>query len=277
MTQPTPRLSRIITIFNQWHYLDWLDDEALYTAETEYIVVDDCSDQALPNELAARFQSRHITFHRLPRNSGRCAARNTGAQLARGEFLDFIDGDDRPLPMAYDPAWADAEVVFFSVTARGAEADIRRSLAVHPLLPAPDGPDGHLDPRPAAVLWRRTTFARLGGFDPRYETAEDMELVFRACNLARAFCSTPKQSYTEQPHADYTQMTYSAARMNFFRRLPLGHPLRQRLLDDEVQRISLYSTWILLGRRHYRFLFRHWVALLWNLLKARFGRLNSAE
>ncbi len=272
-----PHLSRIVTVYDQWGFLDWLDDDALFTPETEFILVDDCSKQAAPPDLLSRMKARGVRLHRLLRNSGRCVARNTGAQLAGGEFLDFIDGDDRPLPLAADPAWASADVVFFHFDVHGMATDMRRSWVRHPLLAAADSPEGYLDPRPAAVLWRKTAFASLGGFDARFETGEDLELVLRALDRPRAFSTKPKQSYNEQPRPDYTEMLHVVIRLALNRRLPADQPLRQGLLDEEVRRLSLLATWNLLRRGHHGFLFRSCLALLWNLAKTKMGLLKSPD
>src|SRR6202020_1898604 len=62
----------------------------------EVIVVDDgSSDQ--PQEALARFGDA-IRLVRHPRNLGAAAARNTGCEAADGEYIAFLDSDDRWLP-----------------------------------------------------------------------------------------------------------------------------------------------------------------------------------
>lgn len=263
-----PTFSRIVTIYNQWSFLDWLDHDELFTPDTEFIVMDDHSDEPVPAALAARLAQRSISVHRLPRNSGRCVARNTGASLARGEFLDFIDGDDRPLPIKHDAAWAAAGVIFFKMEAHSAAAPVRRWLMLNPLLADPASPDGFLDPRPVSVLWRRSLFVESGGFDARFETSEDFDLVLRTLDRPRAYSLTPKQSYFEHTHRDLAQMTSCGIRISIYRRLPDSHPLRQQLIDAEVHTLYHYSTWHLLHGGHRAHLFRSALSLLWNLLKS---------
>jgi glycosyltransferase involved in cell wall biosynthesis len=62
----------------------------------EIIVVDDgSSDQ--PEAALARF-GEAIKLVRHPNNLGAAAARNTGCEAARGEYIAFLDSDDRWLP-----------------------------------------------------------------------------------------------------------------------------------------------------------------------------------
>jgi len=68
--------------------------------DLELIVVDDASPsvdarEVLPEtfpELESRFD--RVVIERLESNSGVCAARNRGIQLARGEYVAFLDDDD---------------------------------------------------------------------------------------------------------------------------------------------------------------------------------------
>jgi glycosyltransferase involved in cell wall biosynthesis len=262
-----PSLTRIVTLFNQWRFLDWLEDDRLFDARTEFIVVDDCSRDTAPPDVADRLAARGITLLRLPRNQGRCAARNAGATRARGEFVDFIDGDDRPLPVRVDPAWSAADVVFFTFEVHGIAHDPRASWVRHPLLEDPQAPNGFLDPRPAAVLWRRSAFLAEHGFDARFETSEDLELVLRTRHRPRAFCAIPKQSYNEQPRTDYTEIAHAATRLAVYRRLPSEDPRVASLIAAEVRALHLQSTWRLLRSGERRYLFRSCLALLRNLLK----------
>jgi hypothetical protein len=62
----------------------------------EIIVVDDGSDDDSTN-LLCPCESELVRVVIFPRNMGRSKARNAGAELARGEFLAFVDCDCRPL------------------------------------------------------------------------------------------------------------------------------------------------------------------------------------
>lgn len=72
---------------------------SLDKTEREIIVVDDGSEQSPMNELLPYHD--HIIYIRQ-RNKGLSEARNTGIQMATGNYLQFIDGDDYLLKAPYE-------------------------------------------------------------------------------------------------------------------------------------------------------------------------------
>jgi len=63
--------------------------------DIEFILVDDCSTDGTPEILAGAEQDlRGAALVRHERNGGLATARNTGLDVARGEYLTFLDGDD---------------------------------------------------------------------------------------------------------------------------------------------------------------------------------------
>ena len=67
--------------------------------EREIIIVDDGSPESPVNQLMK--YGNEITYIRQ-RNQGLSEARNTGAQMATGEYLQFIDADDQLIKEAYE-------------------------------------------------------------------------------------------------------------------------------------------------------------------------------
>lgn len=63
----------------------------------EIIVVDDAStDNTL--EIVKAISDSRVTYIRLEKNSGACAARNKGIEQASGEYIAFNDSDDQWIP-----------------------------------------------------------------------------------------------------------------------------------------------------------------------------------
>jgi glycosyltransferase involved in cell wall biosynthesis len=96
-----PTISVIIPIWNRAGSVGRAIDSVLSQQlpnghSLEVNVVDDgSSDQ--PQEKLARFGDR-IKLLRHPENLGAAAARNTGCEAATGEYIAFLDSDDRWLP-----------------------------------------------------------------------------------------------------------------------------------------------------------------------------------
>lgn len=92
-----PDISVIIPCYNHGRYLGEAIESVLMQqgAEIEIIVVDDGSTDET-SEVTARYHPL-VKYLRQP-NSGPAKARNTGLNEARGEFVAFLDADDRWLP-----------------------------------------------------------------------------------------------------------------------------------------------------------------------------------
>src|SRR4051812_26931964 len=92
-----PLISVIIGVFNGEPYLREAIESVLAQtySPVELIVVDDGSEDAT-GALATGF-GRRLHYVRQP-NGGMGAARNTGLSLATGDYLAFLDADDRFLP-----------------------------------------------------------------------------------------------------------------------------------------------------------------------------------
>jgi glycosyltransferase involved in cell wall biosynthesis len=90
-------ISVIIPTFNRTRFLEEAVESVLAQTRraAEILIIDDGSDARFKPRLRqiARKDPR-ITLHSLPRNSGVSSARNKGLELARGDYLCFMDDDD---------------------------------------------------------------------------------------------------------------------------------------------------------------------------------------
>jgi len=183
----TPGLSVIVPAYNNSHELAQCLAalRSDLTASTELVVVDDASS----DDTSAVAAAAGACVLRMPRNGGPGAARNLGAQRARGDVLLFVDAD--------------------VVVAPGALTRVERAFADDPTLGAlfgsyDDDPQWpglvsryrnllhhfvHQEGDPdAGTFWaglgavRRAVFLAVGGFDaarfPR-PSVEDIELGYR--------------------------------------------------------------------------------------------------
>jgi len=97
-----PRVSVVVPIYNVETYLEeCLDSLRAQEVDFEAILVDDGSTDA-SGAIAERYAARdaRLRLVRQP-NAGLGNARNTGISHARGEFLAFLDSDDKLPPRAY--------------------------------------------------------------------------------------------------------------------------------------------------------------------------------
>lgn len=91
-----PRVSIIIPCYNQAHYMPMTLDSVMTQTYLDWeciLVNDGATDNT--EEIAldyCRKDSRFVYYRQ--ENKGLSAARNVGIQIARGEFLQFLDSDD---------------------------------------------------------------------------------------------------------------------------------------------------------------------------------------
>lgn len=99
---PPARLSFVVPTYNRRELLPVAVDSALAWLDQigggQIIIVDDGSkdgtDQMVRQRYQERLQAGEIVFHERARNGGAAAAKNTGASLADGDWIVFLDSDD---------------------------------------------------------------------------------------------------------------------------------------------------------------------------------------
>jgi glycosyltransferase involved in cell wall biosynthesis len=185
----SPRVSIVIPCYNQARYLGEAIESACRQlhSNVEVIVVDDGSTDDTAGVAAAH---RSIKYLYQP-NSGTAAARNRGLRESRGDFLIFLDADDRLLPDAvnrgvdYLARHPDAAFVTGHV-------QLIRSDGASDIVPTQDhDPAGYLALlrwnyiwTPGAAIYRRRSVDTIGGFDPWAGGSADYDLNIR---IARQF------------------------------------------------------------------------------------------
>ena len=102
--QKGPLISFILTYYNLpmkmlCECIESILALSLQPSEREIIVVDDGSETSIISQLVK--YGNDIIFIRQA-NQGLSVARNTGIQMAKGEFLQFVDGDDKLINIAYE-------------------------------------------------------------------------------------------------------------------------------------------------------------------------------
>lgn len=181
----SPLVSVIIPVFNYERYLAEAIESALgQTYENlEVIVVDDGSTDR-SGEVAASFAGRGVKYcHQV--HGGIGPARNTGVELAGGDFLAFLDADDRwPLTkierqlgaFESDPA---LEMCFGQAVQLQNGAEWEAGVKDNKL------PEAGLVPGmvPGTLLIKRAAFDRVGKFQGGLKVGEFIDWYARAVEL----------------------------------------------------------------------------------------------
>jgi glycosyltransferase involved in cell wall biosynthesis len=164
----------------------------------EIIVVDDASTDDT-GALVQRIPG--VRYVRRDRNGGQAAARNTGAQLAQGEYLAFLDQDD-----LWEPSFLEEVVGALAssttsilVHCDGYQVDEHNQILEYDAAMKHTGSitqllrGGH-DVATSGSLFRKTPFDEAGGYDARLSIWEDMDLAIRLYRPG-LFLHLPKPLY----------------------------------------------------------------------------------
>ncbi len=166
----------------------------------EVIVVDDGSrDDTLAITTRFAKQDQRIHFISQPQ-MGVCAARNTGINQAKNDWLLFLDADDWILPLhlerLIDALTSDPSLD--AVYSRWARVVPDGKLFYEGFLGQPDNIFNMLARNSVFIihscLVRRSIVLAVGGFDPSFRTCEDWDLWQRIARTGARFGAIPDAS-----------------------------------------------------------------------------------
>ena len=182
-------VSVIVTCYNQGLFLAEAIDSVLQQTyrEFEIIIVDDGSTDNTAEVSRQQPRSKYVSQP----NKGLSAARNRGIQEAQGEFLVFLDADDRLLPpalevgvrtLAENPECAFAFGDYREIAIDGTViADPKRNPVnedYYSALLRRNYIEMH-----ATVIYRRAVFEKVGAFDVNLRACEDYDFYLRVSRL----------------------------------------------------------------------------------------------
>ncbi|WP_445244717.1 glycosyltransferase [Microcoleus sp. OTE_8_concoct_300] len=182
----TPLVSVIIPVYNGSRYIVQAVESALGQTFTnwEIIVVDDGSTDSTHQVLQPYLDRIRYIYQE---NQGPAIARNRACQLAKGEFLAFLDADDYFLPSKLEKQVAcfDADPTLDMVQTGWLMVD-EKGREISAVKPWHQAPKLDLESfilykcvRPSAMLLRRKWWEYLGGFDSQFPPTEDLDFALR--------------------------------------------------------------------------------------------------
>lgn len=204
----SPRVSVVIPTYNRAKKVQGAIESVLAQtfSDLEAIVVDDGSSDGTENILGETYGGR-IRYH-YQANQGVAAARNKGIAEARGEWIAFLDSDDRwerdkleqqfqtleQFGYACGACYTDVRFfnhpetrTMFQLAERTYwhEGMMGVSTEVMKLLVVPGG--AGMVVCPSSFLARADTVRRTGGLNPKLRYQQDAEFMFRVAMLT-GFC-----------------------------------------------------------------------------------------
>lgn len=215
-SQTAPLVSIVIPCFNQAKYLRTAIKSTLSQTyrKIEVVVVNDGSTDDTA-EVAARYPSiRYLTQE----NRGVAEARNLGFQFSTGEYIQFMDADDRLTAVSVEAhleCFAAHPEAGFVVGDLEWIDEIGRCLGRSdmPVLQANHYEEllkvNHIG-NTLAVMFRRSVLRAVGGFNSFFSPAEDYELLVRA---SRAFPSAHHATVVAQYRRHTTNVSRKGRQM----------------------------------------------------------------
>ena len=264
----TDRISVVIPCYNQAHFLGHAIESVFAQTHPpfEIVVVDDGSTDRTGE--VARAWDPAVRCVSQP-NQGQGAARNTGLEQISGDFVVFLDADDRLLPHAFELGLrnfaAHPEVAFVAGKCVGLSADGHRQ----PTTLAPVVDHDHYRRllasnyiwMPGTVMFRTGVVQNKGGFRTNVSGAEDYDLYLRIARDYRILCH-------DQVIAEYRQHGASTSKKS---RLMLRSALRVlRGQRAAVRGDPLAQKALRQGIRHWQNMYgEEWISMVGAQVRAR--------
>lgn len=237
------KISVIIPTYNRREFLARAIDSVLDQSwqDFELIVVDDGSTDGTARSVAGYgVQVRYL----YQENRGPAAARNTGVRAAEGEFIAFLDSDDRfaPEKLAVQQAAMAARPEY--LISHTDEIWYRRGELLHQKKKH-HRPHGFIFGEclklcvvgMSTVMVRREFFARIGYFDEELPCCEDYDLWLRASVLLPFLKVDQPLTIKAGGRPDQVSARFRAG-MDKFRIRAMVKLLGQQGLSDEQRQLA---------------------------------------
>ncbi len=264
-----PLVSVIVTAYNVRPYIARaLDSVCAQTwRQLEIIAVDDGSGDGT-GELLDRYAEKDARIRVIhTENRGVSAARNEGLANARGEYVGFVDGDDRAHPLMYEAmvrgmlaSGARMAAVNYREVAADADSAPQGSREIDPILSASvllpqreaiacfiragmEGTDGRIVLHSA--VWSKLFHRSLlrGNRFPEGTSAEDIPFTTRALCRARKVLYLPEPLYDYVHNREASIMNSGRARRTLTQEIPAWRAHQEMLRDAGLSELAEESEY----------------------------------
>jgi glycosyltransferase involved in cell wall biosynthesis len=207
-TEPRPLISIVSTVRNEHLHIAQLLDSLLAQEPPFEVVVVDSESRDATFEILTDYATRHpdrIRVFRVPGSRG--VGRNEGVRRAAGKFVAFIDGDcfaDSNWLHELRSAFGSSPVVAGrTVTVGKSRYGSLERVELYQ--------SGYDVTYPSCNLgYRKVLFDELGGFDPRFITAEDIDLNLRAVRSGAGITYRPSAVVYHHMRSNLVRFLYQA-------------------------------------------------------------------
>ncbi|NJM90675.1 MAG: glycosyltransferase [Hydrococcus sp. RU_2_2] len=190
MSDPVPMISVVMPAYNASRYVGQAIESVLQQIFTDFelLIIDDGSTDGtliLTNQYALRDRRIKVLSQT---NQGVSATRNRGVQMAKGQFMAFLDADDLWLPdklaahIEHFQANPNLAVSFSRVEFISPDGERTGQVSTSRLVNLK--PEDFLYENPTTtmsnLIVRSEVFAQIGGFAEDMSYSEDLEWLFRA-------------------------------------------------------------------------------------------------
>jgi glycosyltransferase involved in cell wall biosynthesis len=193
-----PLVSVLITAYNREKYISDAIKSVLDSSfeNFELIIVDDCSEDGT-YDIAFGFKDERIRLYKNESNLGQFTNRNKAASLAQGNFLKFVDSDDKIdkncLQIFVNGITINKDTVFASVLyneylKKSDKFNKEKLIDLNPVdsFKYHYERGGLLFAGPTASLYKKDAFIKVGGFSLDLGINADIDLNFKLCAIGRS-------------------------------------------------------------------------------------------
>lgn len=236
-----PFFSIIIPTYNRAKEIGKTLDSVINQTYKDYeiIVVDDFSNDGT-EELIKKMNIPNLIYIKNQRSKGACGARNTGSEIAKGEWLAFLDSDDSWEPNKLEESYKSIQTkqynVFYSGYYKfheGKRIDILRGFS-----------GNHLDSLYyknivkgfSIFIVRKDVFWSVNGLDEVFLSKQDLDLYMRLAkehefgyiHLPLVYISTSSKNRISQDNIKRLD-----GWIKFFQKYSSGMPINARIFHSK--------------------------------------------